>query len=89
MPAAFEPPPRRASRTGRLHVAATVIAGRAAATVLGRLACVPTAAIPYVSECGPFVVDTSLAGNSNRGHEYGVTLSEEERAALLEYLKTL
>lgn len=38
---------------------------------------------------GPFLVDTSLPGGSNRGHLYGTTLSEPERAALLEYLKTL
>lgn len=37
----------------------------------------------------PFVLDTGVTGNSNRGHEYGVTLSEEERWALVEYLKTL
>lgn len=33
--------------------------------------------------------DTSLRGNANTGHEYGTHLSEEERMALLEYLKTL
>lgn len=33
--------------------------------------------------------DTSLPGNANTGHEYGTNLSEEERMALLEYLKTL
>ena len=37
----------------------------------------------------PFVFDTSLTGNSNAGHEYGTSLGEEERWALLEYLKTL
>ena len=31
---------------------------------------------------------TALAGNSNAGHEYG-DLDAEERADLLEYLKTL
>lgn len=46
--------------------------------------------VGYVSDgTVPFVVDTSVAGNSNRGHEYGTTLSEEDRAALLSYLKTL
>jgi cytochrome c peroxidase len=29
------------------------------------------------------------SGNSNCGHEYGTTLSESDKAALLEYLKTL
>jgi hypothetical protein len=33
--------------------------------------------------------ETSLPGNSNTGHEYGTDLSEAERMALLEYLKTL
>ena len=37
----------------------------------------------------PFVVDTALTGNGNGGHEYGVTLSDADRWALLEYLKTL
>jgi hypothetical protein len=32
--------------------------------------------------------DTSLPGNRNTGHEYGTTLSEGEKAALIEYLKT-
>jgi hypothetical protein len=35
-----------------------------------------------------FVFDTSLDGNSNKGHDYGVgALSETERLELLEYLK--
>ena len=33
--------------------------------------------------------DTRLRGNGNQGHEYGTLLSEEERQALIEYLKTL
>lgn len=33
--------------------------------------------------------DTSLPGNRNTGHEYGTSVSEDERMALLEYLKTL
>lgn len=37
----------------------------------------------------PFVFDTRLSGNSNAGHEYGTGLAEDERWALLEYLKTL
>ena len=46
--------------------------------------------VGYVSDGNePFVVDTAVTGNSNRGHEYGVTLSQEERWALVEYLKTL
>jgi hypothetical protein len=36
-----------------------------------------------------FLYDTSLPGNSNQGHDYGSSLSEEEKVALVEYLKTL
>ena len=36
-----------------------------------------------------FLLDTRLPGNSNAGHEYGINLSDDDRAALLEYLKTL
>jgi mono/diheme cytochrome c family protein len=36
-----------------------------------------------------FKFDTSLPGNGNGGHTYGVELSERDRAALVEYLKTL
>ncbi|MEP2028572.1 MAG: cytochrome c [Paracoccaceae bacterium] len=35
-----------------------------------------------------FCFDTTLPGNSNSGHVYGTELSDEERADLLEYLKT-
>lgn len=53
--------------------------------------------VGYVSEKrkGAFYFDTTLNGNSNSGHEYGTAydnlpeLSEEDRWALLEYLKTL
>ncbi len=46
--------------------------------------------VGYVSDgTAPFVFDTRVTGNSNRGHEYGVTLSEADRWALVEYLKTL
>jgi len=33
--------------------------------------------------------DTTLPGNSNLGHEYGVTLSDHKKWALIEFLKTL
>lgn len=33
--------------------------------------------------------DTRLRGNSNAGHEYGVQLSDEQRRALVEYIKSL
>lgn len=36
-----------------------------------------------------FVLDTSVPGNSNAGHEYGTSLSEADRNALIEYLKSL
>lgn len=60
----------------------------------------------YTKE-GYFVLDTTVAGNSNRGHEFsskwdpdkkydqqvkgviGPELSEQERSALVEFLKTL
>jgi len=39
---------------------------------------------------GPlFSFDTSQPGNRNGGHEYGTDLSEEEKRALIEFLKTL
>ena len=33
--------------------------------------------------------DTSERGNGNAGHDWGVTLSPEDKAALVEYMKTL
>jgi mono/diheme cytochrome c family protein len=46
--------------------------------------------VGYVSDGQvPFVVDTGVPGNSNRGHEYGAKLSDGDRWALVEYLKTL
>lgn len=36
-----------------------------------------------------YLYNTSLPNNSNSGHEYGTQLSPQDRAALLEYLKTL
>ncbi len=38
---------------------------------------------------GASFFDTTQVGNSNSGHEYGTRLSEPERMALLEYIKTL
>jgi hypothetical protein len=39
---------------------------------------------------GVFVFDTRVPGNTNTGHEYGVAdYDEEDRIALIEYLKTL
>ena len=36
-----------------------------------------------------FVFDTSKKGNSNKGHIYGVNLTDSEKVALIEYLKSL
>jgi hypothetical protein len=33
--------------------------------------------------------DTSLRGNGNGGHTYGTDLGDDDRRALIEYLKTL
>jgi hypothetical protein len=33
--------------------------------------------------------DTSVRGNGNQGHTYGVELPDQDKDALLEYLKTL
>jgi len=42
-----------------------------------------------VAEKTGFRFDTGVAGNGNGGHLYGTELPEEQKAALLEYLKTL
>jgi hypothetical protein len=35
-----------------------------------------------------FLYDTSIPGNSNAGHLYGTSLADEDKRAILEYLKT-
>ena len=46
--------------------------------------------VGYVSDGNvPWVYDTSLTGNHNGGHEYGTSLADDDRWALVEYLKTL
>lgn len=46
--------------------------------------------VGYVSDGdAPWVYDTSMTGNRNGGHEYGTSLSEDDRWALVEYLKSL
>lgn len=45
--------------------------------------------VGYVYDSGPSTVDTTIAGNRNTGHLYGTTLSDAERWALVEFLKTL
>lgn len=42
----------------------------------------------YADE-GSYILDTSTAGNSNAGHEFGTDLSDAEKRELIEYLKTL
>jgi len=38
---------------------------------------------------GEFEVDTTVEGNGNEGHEFGTALTDEEREALVAYLRTL
>jgi mono/diheme cytochrome c family protein len=45
--------------------------------------------VGQVTDVGPSTLDTSIEGNSNSGHEYGTTLSDDEKAALVEYMKSL
>ena len=52
--------------------------------------------VGYVSDVGPFLFETRdpegsiLSGNSNLGHEYGVSgFTEADRQALVEFMKTL
>jgi len=44
---------------------------------------------PQAKDRGMFLFDTGIPGNGNGGHEYGTGLSDEDKAALVEYLKTL
>jgi mono/diheme cytochrome c family protein len=41
------------------------------------------------AEAAGSAVDVTLPGNGNGGHDYGATLPEDEKRALLEFLKTL
>ena len=47
-----------------------------------------TAAMGYADE-GPYLLDTTAAGSSNTGHDYGTDLSAGQKGDLIEYLKTL
>ena len=42
----------------------------------------------YTDE-GSYVLDTTMSGNANAGHDYGTALSADEKRDLIEYLKTL
>ncbi len=39
------------------------------------------------ADASAFLFDTTLSGNHNSGHEYGVDLPEADKSALIEYLK--
>jgi len=43
----------------------------------------------YVSFSQPVVLDTTQPGLGNQGHEFGATLSDGDKAALIEFLKQL
>jgi mono/diheme cytochrome c family protein len=43
----------------------------------------------YTEAANTSFFDTRLRGNSNAGHEYGTQLNDEERWALIEYVKSL
>ena len=45
--------------------------------------------VGYQTKGGDYTFDTSIKGFSNVGHEYGTTITDEERWALLEYLKSM
>ena len=44
---------------------------------------------PADTSVAGFVLDTTLPGNANTGHEYGTTLPAAEKADLIEFLKSL
>lgn len=41
------------------------------------------------ADAGAYVLETAGEGNSNGGHDYGTTLTAEQKRELMEYLKTL
>ena len=45
--------------------------------------------VGQVTDEGPSTLDTTIEGNSNSGHDYGTTLTENEKWALVEYMKSL
>jgi hypothetical protein len=55
--------------------------GADSASVAGQWGCMP--------DDKGWRYDTAERGNGNRGHRYGTTLTPEQKAALVEYLKTL
>jgi hypothetical protein len=49
----------------------------------------PAAERPASFMRGEFLVDTTVPGNSNQGHEFGTAITEEERTDLAAYLRSL
>lgn len=45
--------------------------------------------VGFAEDASKPLFDTSVTGNSNKGHEYGVDLSPEDKKALIEYLKSI
>ncbi len=45
--------------------------------------------VGYVTSEGGFTFDTSLEGNLNSGHKWGTELTDDEKWALVEYVKSL
>ena len=45
--------------------------------------------VSNVADAGTTLIDTSLQGNGNGGHVYGTDLTDADKDALIEYLKTL
>ena len=45
--------------------------------------------VGFVDDPSQPIFDTTLPGNSNKGHEYGANLTDTQRRELLEYLKSL
>ena len=41
------------------------------------------------TDAGTYLLDTTTAGNSNTGHDYGTALAPDEKRELIEFLKTL
>jgi len=61
-------------RMAKFHVGATLL---------------DTKNVGFDTESGPGIYDTHLKANSNAGHLWGTTLSDADRWALIEYLKSL
>jgi hypothetical protein len=66
------------------------VAERPTTFIVGNSAFDP-ASVGFTAPAGAkgFEMDTRLPGNANTGHEYGVSFSEADKLALLEYLKSL